>query len=87
MFHHSFFSNLPPATSASSQQTEAAVEVVVYHISNESGLIVCIPETAMIHCLVFARNQPPNNVYHCLPGLFNYLANIIDKNNQGPCVL
>lgn len=73
--------------SASSQQTKATVEVVVYHISNESGLIMCIPETAMIHCLVLARDQPLNNVYHFLPGIFNYLANIIDINSKGPCVL
>ncbi len=67
---------ISPVTCASSQQTKAMREAVVYHISNESRLIVCIPETAMIHCLALARNQPLNNVYHCLPQLFNYLANI-----------
>ena len=86
MLHHIFFffSNLPPVTSTSSQRTKAAVEAVVYHISNESGLIVCIPETAMIHCLALARDQPLNNVYHCLPGLFNYLPSIIDRTARVP---
>lgn len=60
------------------------MEAVVYHISNETRLIVCIPETAMIHCLALARDQPLNNVYHCLPGLFNYLANIIDVTARVP---
>lgn len=74
----------PSVTSTSSQQTKATVEAVVYHISNESRLIVCIPETAMIHCLALARDQPLNNVYHCLPGLFNYPANIIDITARVP---
>lgn len=38
----------------------------------------------MIHCLALARDQPLNNVYHCLPGLFNYLANIIDVTARVP---
>lgn len=78
MFNHFFPPNLP-LLRASSRHTKATVEAVVYHISNETRVIVCIPETAMIHCLALARDQPLNNVYHCLPGLFNYLANIIDK--------
>lgn len=57
---------------------------IVYYISNETTLIVCIPDTAMIQCLVLARDQPLNNVYHCLPGLYNYLANIIDKTARVP---
>ena len=32
------------------------MEVVVYHIGNESALMVCIPETAMIHCMALARD-------------------------------
>lgn len=60
-------------------KTKATVEAVVYHISNETGVIVCIPETAMRRCLQLARDQPLNNVYHCLLGLFNYLRDIIDQ--------
>lgn len=63
------------------------MEAVVYHTGNESGLIGCIPETAMIHCLLLARDQPLNNVYHCLPGLFNYPANVIDAASRGPRLL
>lgn len=49
-----------------------------------AGAIVCNPETAMIHCLALASDQPLNNVYHCLPRLFNYLPNIIDKSETVP---
>ena len=72
------FSLINPSL-VSSLQTKATLEAVVYHISNETKVIMCIPETAMMHCLAFARDQPLNNVYHCLPRLFNYLANIVDK--------
>lgn len=40
---------------------------------------MCIPETAWIHCVALARLRPLNNVYHCLAGLFNYLATITDR--------
>lgn len=76
-----FFFQMYPCC-VSSKQTTATVEAVVYHISNESRVIVCIPETAMIHCLALARDQPLNNVYHCLPGLFNYLQTLL-TNQQG----
>lgn len=74
-------------TSTRLQQTKATLEAVVYHISNESWLIVCIPETAMIHCLALARDQPLNNVYHCLPGLFNYLATLLTKQQGSQCFM
>lgn len=80
-------SSSPPFTSTRSQQTKATLEAVVYHISNESWLIVCIPETAMIHCLALARDQPLNNVYHCLPGLFNYLATLLTKQQGSQCFM
>lgn len=41
----------------------------------------------MIHCLALARDQPLNNVYHCLPGLFNYLANIIAITARALCFM
>lgn len=80
-------SSSPPFTSTRSEQTKATLEAVVYHISNESWLIVCIPETAMIHCLALARDQPLNNVYHCLPGLFNYLATLLTKQQGSQCFM
>lgn len=85
---HVFFStNLRLRHVQPPSKTKAAVEAVVYHAGNESGLIGCIPETAMIHCLLLARDQPLNNVYHCLPGLFNYPANVIGAAARGPRVL
>lgn len=77
----------PLFSNTSSKKTKATVEAVVYHISNETRLIACIPETAMIHHLALARDQALNSVYHCLPGLFNYLANIIDKTPRVPVFL
>lgn len=75
-----FFFFLTSPHFVSSQQSKDTSQSVVYHISNESGVIVFFPETAMIQSLALARDQPSvNNVYHCLPRLFNYLANIIDK--------
>lgn len=43
-----FFLTFLPASCASFPRIHAASEAVIYHISNESGLIGCIPETAVM---------------------------------------
>lgn len=83
MLCHVFLTSLP-ATCSSSLRTHAVVEAVIFHISNESELIRCIPETAVMQCSAPARDQPPKNVYHWLPGLFNESASGVDVTASVP---